>query len=124
MKQTRRTLLAGMLLSAFALAGCGQKAAESAPPSSAPQAEASSAGGDVKEYVVGTDASYAPFEFQTDKGEIVGFDVEVLTAVAAKGGFKVKFVNTPWEGIFATLDQGDRDILASSITITDERKKP
>lgn len=122
MKQTRRTLLAGMLLSAFALAGCGQKAPEAAG-ASAPMAESSAAGGDVKEYVVGTDASYAPFEFQTDKGEIVGFDVEVLSAAAAKGGFKVKFINTPWEGMFATVDQGDRDILSSAITITDERKQ-
>jgi polar amino acid transport system substrate-binding protein len=122
MKQTRRTLLAGMLLSAFALVGCGQKAPVAAE-SSAPKAEASAAGGDVKEYVVGTDASYAPFEFQNDKSEIVGFDIEVLSAVAAKGGFKVKFVNTPWEGIFAGLQQGDRDLLTSAITITDERKQ-
>ena len=123
MKQTRRTLLAGMLLSAFALVGCGQKAPEAGAESSAPKAEASAAGGEGKEYVVGTDASYAPFEFQTDKGDIVGFEIEVLSAVAAKGGFKVKFVNTPWEGMFATVEQGDRDILASAITITDERKQ-
>lgn len=123
MKQTRRTLLAGLLMSVFALAGCGGKQ-EAAQEASAPQPEASAAasGGD-KEYIVGTDASYAPFEFQNDKQEIVGFDVDVLTAVAAKGGFKVKFVNTPWEGMFATLPQGDRDILSSAITITDERKQ-
>jgi len=35
----------------------------------------------------------------------------------------VKFVNTPWEGIFNTLQQGDRDFLVSAITITDERKQ-
>jgi amino acid ABC transporter substrate-binding protein, PAAT family (TC 3.A.1.3.-) len=40
-----------------------------------------------------------------------------------KGGFKVKFVNTPWEGIFNSLAQGDRDILISSVTITDTRKQ-
>ncbi|MEQ6292515.1 basic amino acid ABC transporter substrate-binding protein [Vogesella sp. GCM10023246] len=122
MKQNRRTLLAGMLLSVFALAGCGQKQ-EAQQQASAPQAAAPAAGGEMKEYVVGTDASYAPFEFQNDKQEIVGFDMDVLTAVAAKGGFKVKFVNTPWEGMFATLPQGDRDILSSAITITDERKQ-
>ena len=123
MKQTRRTLLAGLLMSVFALAGCGGKQ-EAAQEASAPQPEASAAasGGD-KEYIVGTDASYAPFEFQNDKQEIVGFDVDVLTAVAAKGGFKVKFVNTPWEGIFATLAQGDRDMVISAVTITDERKQ-
>jgi polar amino acid transport system substrate-binding protein len=35
----------------------------------------------------------------------------------------VKFVNTPWEGIFNTLQQGDRDMIVSAVTITDERKQ-
>lgn len=118
MKQTRRTLLAGLLLSVFAVAGCGKKAETVPDAASAPAASA-----EVREYVVGSDASYAPFEFQNDKKEVVGFDIEVLNAVAAKGGFKVKVINTPWEGIFAGLNQGDRDLLASAITITDERKQ-
>lgn len=124
MKQSRRTLLAGLMLTTFALIGCGQKAEQAAPASaSSAPATAAAPAGNGKEYVVGTDATYAPFEFQNDKKEIVGFDVDVLTAVAAKGGFKVKFINTPWEGMFATLQQGDRDILSSAITITDERKQ-
>ncbi|XZG71129.1 basic amino acid ABC transporter substrate-binding protein [Chitinibacteraceae bacterium HSL-7] len=74
-------------------------------------------------YQVATDAAYAPFELLNAKQEVTGFTVDVLNAVAAKGGFKVKFHNTPWEGIFATLEAGDRDIVASSVTITDARKK-
>jgi polar amino acid transport system substrate-binding protein len=35
---------------------------------------------------------------------------------------EVKFVNTPWEGIFNALGQGDRDLVVSAVTITDERK--
>jgi polar amino acid transport system substrate-binding protein len=76
-----------------------------------------------KVYVVGTDAAYAPFEIQNEKGEIVGFDMEVVNAIAAKAGIEVKFVNTPWEGIFNTLQQGDRDMIVSAVTITDERKQ-
>jgi polar amino acid transport system substrate-binding protein len=72
---------------------------------------------------VGTDAAYAPFESQNEKGEIVGFDIEVVQAAAAKAGIQVKFVNTPWEGIFNTLQQGDRDMIVSAVTITDERKQ-
>jgi polar amino acid transport system substrate-binding protein len=72
---------------------------------------------------VGTDAAYAPFESQNEKAEIVGFDIEVVQAAAAKAGVEVKFVNTPWEGIFNALAQGDRDLLVSAITITDERKQ-
>jgi polar amino acid transport system substrate-binding protein len=72
---------------------------------------------------VGTDAAYVPFESQNDKGEIVGFDIEVVQAVAKKAGIEVKFINTPWEGIFNSLNQGDRDLLVSAITITAERKQ-
>ncbi|WP_148716620.1 basic amino acid ABC transporter substrate-binding protein [Chitinolyticbacter meiyuanensis] len=76
-----------------------------------------------KTYQVASDAAYAPFESLNSKQEVVGFDVDVLTAVAAKGGFAVKFHNTPWEGIFATLGTGDRDIVSSAVTITEERKQ-
>jgi len=54
---------------------------------------------------------------------VIGFDIDVVRAAAAKAGIEVKFVNTPWEGIFNALKQGDRDLLVSSITITDERKQ-
>jgi polar amino acid transport system substrate-binding protein len=61
-------------------------------------------------------------ESQNEKGEIVGFDIEVVQAVAKKAGIEVKFVNTPWEGIFNALGQGDRDMVVSAVTITEERK--
>lgn len=76
-----------------------------------------------KVYVVGTDAAYAPFESEDSNKKIVGFDMDVLNAIAKAEGFKVKYVNTPWEGIFTALKQGDRDMLISAITITDDRKK-
>ena len=46
-----------------------------------------------------------------------------MRAIAKAEGFDVKFINTPWEGIFATVDKGDRDIIMSGITITDKRKQ-
>ena len=42
-------------------------------------------------------------------------------AIAKASGFQIKLVSTPWEGIFATLGQGDRDIIVSGITITEKR---
>lgn len=119
---TRRFLkTSGLMLAALALVACGKKE-ETAPPAAAASA-AASAPPPAKVYVVGTDAAYAPFESQNDKGEIVGFSVDTLNAVAKKAGIEIKYVNTPWEGIFNSLQQGDRDLLISSITITDERKQ-
>jgi len=115
----RFALTAAALLTALAIAGCGkQEAAAPAASASAPPPPAAA-----RVLVVGTDAAYTPFESQNDKGDIVGFDIDVVKAVAQKAGLEVKFVNTPWEGIFNALDQGDRDLLVSAITITDERRQ-
>ena len=104
------------VLVAFGLGGCGkQDSTASGTPASSPASS--------RALVVGTDAAYAPFESQNEKGEIVGFDIDIVKAVAQKAGLEVKFVNTPWEGIFNALKQGDRDLLVSSITITDERRQ-
>lgn len=117
---TRRFLqIAGLAAAGLLLAACGKKE-EAAPPAPPPVA---SAPAPAKVYVVGTDAAYAPFESQNEKGEIVGFDIEVVQAAAKKAGIEVKFVNTPWEGIFKALEQGDRDLVASAVTITEERRQ-
>ncbi len=122
---TRRFLKAGGLFAAtLLLAACGKKETPPPAPAAAPAAPAAApAPAPAKVYVVGTDAAYAPFESQNEKGEIVGFTIDVVNAAAAKAGIEVKFVNTPWEGIFNALQQGDRDMIASSVTITDERKQ-
>lgn len=112
--KTTSVLLAGLVLAA-----CG-KQEPAAPAASAPAAAPAAA---ARVYVVGTDAAYAPFESQNEKGEIVGFDIEVVKAAARKAGIEVKFLNTPWEGIFNSVAQGDRDLLISAITITPERRQ-
>ncbi len=74
-------------------------------------------------YVVGAGGTYRPFEYETADQQLKGFDIDLIKAIAKKEHFDIKLVNTPWEGIFATLDSGDRDILVSGITITDKRKR-
>ena len=124
---SRRGIISGPLVAALAslllaLGGCSKQAPE-ATVTAAPAAAPASSAAATRVYVVGTDAAYAPFESQNEKGEIVGFDIDVVAAVAKKANFEVKFVNTPWEGIFNALGQGDRDLLVSSITITPERRQ-
>ena len=109
----------GALLVGLMLAACGKQE----PPAAATPAAAPAAAPAAKVYVVGTDAAYAPFELQNEKGEVVGFDIDVMKAVAKNAGFEVKFINTPWEGIFNSVAQGDRDLLISAITITPERQQ-
>ncbi|QLI80746.1 basic amino acid ABC transporter substrate-binding protein [Chitinibacter fontanus] len=73
-------------------------------------------------YSVGTDATFAPFESLNNNKEVVGFDADLIKAIAQKSGLKIKLVNTPWEGLFAGLNTGDRDIVIAAVTITPERK--
>jgi len=124
---TRRFLqTAVVLVAGFVLAACGKKEEPAPVATPAPAASVAAAAPPpppAKVYQVGTDAAYAPFESQNEKGEIVGFDIDVVTAIAQKAGIEVKFVNTPWEGIFNALGQGDRDLVVSAVTITEERRQ-
>ena len=110
---------AGLFAAALLLAACSKQE----PVAPAAVAVPAAAPAPARVYAVGTDAAYAPFESQNEKGEIVGFDIDLIRAVAAKAGIEIKLFNTPWEGIFSTLNQGDRDLLVSAITITEERKQ-
>ena len=74
-------------------------------------------------YTVGTGATYRPFEFQTPSKEIVGFDIDLMKAIAKAEGFKVDFINTLWGVIFESVKNGDRDMIMSGITITPQRQE-
>ena len=51
--------------------------------------------------VVGTDATYPPFEFIDESGKLVGFDVDLLEEIAKRAGFKLKWVSAPFDGLIA-----------------------
>ena len=107
MKQT--ALLSITVATLLALSACGgEKAAEPAKPASA----ASGASADAaKTYTVVMDDSFAPFESLDDKGNIVGFDKDIIDAIAAKENLSLKFVARPFDGIFETLKYYNFDIL-------------
>jgi polar amino acid transport system substrate-binding protein len=72
-------------------------------------------------YKIGTNAEYPPFENVDDAGEIVGFDVDLMNAIAESSDFEFEWVNTRWDGIFVALQSGEFDAVISAATITDER---
>ena len=73
------------------------------------------------EIVVATEGAWAPWTYHDEAGTLVGFDVEVAQAIAAKLGVTATFAETEWDGIFAGLDSGRYDIAANGVEITDER---
>jgi len=71
---------------------------------------------------VGLEGTYPPFNYQDEQGNLVGFEVDVANALAAKLGLKAEFQPTKWDGILAALDSGRFDLIANQVTVTPERK--
>ena len=76
-----------------------------------------------KKVVVATDATWPPMEYVDENKNLVGFDIDLINEVAKAANFQVEIKNTAWDGIFAGLAAGDYQVVASSVTITDERKQ-
>lgn len=73
--------------------------------------------------VFAADCTWPPMEMMSEGKECVGFSPDLVNAMAKAGGFEVEIRNTAWDGIFAGLAMGRYDAIASSVSITDERKK-
>ena len=73
------------------------------------------------EIVVATEGAWAPWTYHDETGALMGFDVEVAQAIAAKLGVTARFAETEWDGIFAGLDSRRYDIAANGVEVTDER---
>ena len=71
--------------------------------------------------LVGMEAGYQPFEMTDEKGNIVGFDVDMAKEMAKALGVKLKLVNTAWEGIIPALLTHKFDIIMSGMTILQKR---
>jgi polar amino acid transport system substrate-binding protein len=73
---------------------------------------------------IGVDSTYAPSEFlDTDGKTVIGFDVDVFDAVAAKLGLKTKWVTADFGTIIAGVDSGKYEVGVSSFTINSDREK-
>jgi polar amino acid transport system substrate-binding protein len=69
-----------------------------------------------------TDATWYPFEYVDDQtGEIVGFDIDIMNAIAERANLDIEFVNVGWDALLAGMAQGTYDCAISCITITPER---
>ncbi len=72
----------------------------------------------------GTDASYAPSEFFAEDGStIVGFDIDLGKAIAAKLGLTGQFENATFDSLIVGVQNGKFNASMSSFTINPERIK-
>ena len=78
--------------------------------------------GAAKKYIIATDATYAPFEFQ-ENGKYIGIDVDLITEIAKVEGFEFELKPMDFGGIIPALQSGQIDGAIAGASITDERKK-
>lgn len=76
-----------------------------------------------KVYINGIDANFPPFAYVDKSGNPDGFDVKALDWIAKEMGFKVKHQPMDWDGIIPSLKAKKIDIVASGMSITEERRQ-
>lgn len=73
--------------------------------------------------IIGTDATYPPFEYVDENGQISGVDIEVGREIGKALGREVEFRNINFDGLITALRTGSIDLVISSMTATPERRK-
>lgn len=114
----------GALAGSAALAGCGGSGSTGSDADAA-KADSYTLVEDGK-LTVAAELGFAPFEYMDEKtGEPVGFDVDLIAAVAQKMGLKSSYLpNQKFDTLVPLIKQGGKaDVAIAGITITDDRVK-
>lgn len=128
MNMNRREFLAafGTVAAGAVLAGCGNSNATSTDSSSDAQPDEKKGMTLIEDgkLTVVAELGFAPFEYMDEKtGEPVGFDVDVINAVAEKMGLTASYLpNQKFDTLVPIIKQGGKaDVSIAAVTITDER---
>lgn len=112
----------GLLIISFfmlLLAACGSSEESDANESKESSGDEGKSG---ESYTVATDNNFVPFEFlNEDTGEMEGFDMDLIRAVADEAGFEVEIESMKFDGVVAGMQSGRYDIGIAGMTITEER---
>jgi polar amino acid transport system substrate-binding protein len=81
------------------------------------------AGGQATTFTFCTDPTFPPMEYTTTSGKIIGFDVDMATALAKTFGASSKPLKTAFPGLIAALKANKCDAVISGIFVTPDRVK-
>ncbi|MFC6275969.1 transporter substrate-binding domain-containing protein [Psittacicella hinzii] len=76
-----------------------------------------------KTYIVGTEATYAPYEYLNAKGELEGFDIDLVNYICKEIGIKCQVVNQSFEGLIPNLNYKKIDLAIAGFHPTKNRIK-
>ena len=112
-------MLCTAALAVTMLAGCGGGNDTASGGSAA--AEGSAAGEGSSVVVVGTNPTFAPFEYQDDEGNMTGFDLDLMTAIGEDQGFEVEFQSMEFDALIGALTTGQIDSVAAGMSFDPKR---
>ena len=115
--------LTGVLL--FGAAACGSSDSGSEGTDTT-EAASGSGSGDATVWKVCSDMPYEPFEMEGEgpRGlKYTGFDIELLDAIAEDQDATLNITDSDFDTIFASVNAGTCDVVASAVTITPEREE-
>lgn len=79
---------------------------------------------EAKVYTIVSDNAFAPFEsFDSETGEYVGIDMDIMAAIAEDQGFEYNMMNVGFDPALAKVQAGQADAVIAGMTINDERKE-
>ena len=72
-------------------------------------------------FTLGFDPHFPPYGYQDDKGEYVGFDVDLATEVCARLGWELVLQPIDWDAKLFEIESGSIDCIWNGFTITEPR---
>lgn len=109
-------LVLALCMTACLFAGCGSDSSKDAE-STASVAESKGT------LTMGTNATFPPYEFVDDNGEVAGIDAEIAKAIADKLGMTLEIKDMEFDPLIPAVQGGSIDIVLAGMTVTDERKE-
>jgi ABC-type amino acid transport substrate-binding protein len=76
---------------------------------------------DAGELRVGLTGDQPPLNMRNERGETVGFEVDIVKALASSMGLQLQLVEKPFADLLPALERGDVDLVISGVSITPER---
>jgi polar amino acid transport system substrate-binding protein len=81
------------------------------------------ASGEETTLIMGLDDTFAPMGFRDEKGNLVGFDVDLAEEAVTRMGVNIEFQPIDWSMKETELNAGNIDFIWNGYTVTDERKE-
>ena len=76
-----------------------------------------------KELIVGMEMAFPPFEMLDSSGQPAGVSVDMARAMGRHLNRPIRFENIPFDGLIPSLKTGKIDVIISSMTVTEDRRK-